>query len=226
MYYIGNFALSNFRHERLLKKASIPNLDRAKYLYLIDLERELSATETSRLKALLPDYQTDFNLTSGVLVLPRTISPWSTKATDIAHVCGLTAIKHLERGIWWPNLDISKIEPNLIHDRMTERLLLDIDSTIFEQSLPRPLKTIDLLNIGKPSLVQINQEQGLALSEDEIEYLYTNFKELNRNPTDVELMMFAQANSEHCRHKIFNAKWIIDGQEQPLSLLQMIRHTH
>ncbi|MDM8566131.1 phosphoribosylformylglycinamidine synthase [Candidatus Halobeggiatoa sp. HSG11] len=226
MYYIGGFAFSNFRHNKLLEKASIPTLDRAIYLYFIDLEHPLSKLEESHLQALLPDCQTDSKLTAGLLVLPRTISPWSTKATDIAHVCGLTVVKRLERGVWWPNLDISDIEPSLIHDRMTESLSSYFEPTIFKQATPRPLKTIDLLTIGKQALIQANQSQGLALSEDEIEYLYNNFKELNRNPTDVELMMFAQANSEHCRHKIFNADWIIDGQQQPLSLFQMIRHTH
>ncbi|MBE9562596.1 MAG: phosphoribosylformylglycinamidine synthase, partial [Proteobacteria bacterium] len=226
MYYIGGFALSSFRHKKLLETASIPILYRAKYLYFVDLERPLSTIEESHLQALLPDCQTDSELQSGLLVLPRTISPWSTKATDIAHVCGLTAVKRLERGVWWPNLDTSNIEPSLIHDRMTESLLSDFDPTMFEQTVPRPLKTIDLLTIGRQALIQANQSQGLALSKDEIDYLYDNFKELNRNPTDVELMMFAQANSEHCRHKIFNAKWIIDGHEQALSLFQMIRNTH
>jgi len=226
MYYIGDFALSAFRHNKLLELAQIDTLDRAKYIYFIDLKRPLSEVEESHLQALLSNCQTVSELQSGILVLPRTISPWSTKATDIAHVCGLTAVKSLERGIWWPNLNDSKIDLNLIHDRMTERLLTTIEQDIFTQTTPRSLQVIDILANGKQALIQANQSQGLALSTDEIDYLYTNFQELNRNPTDVELMMFAQANSEHCRHKIFNADWTIDKQSQSSSLFQMIRYTH
>ncbi len=226
MYYIGDFALSTFRHNKLLELAQIDILDRAKYIYLIDLERQLSEVEESHLQALLSNCQTVSELQSGILVLPRTISPWSTKATDITHVCGLTAIKTLERGVWWPNLNESKIDLNLIHDRMTERLLTTIEQDIFTQASPRSLQVIDILANGKYALIQANKTQGLALSTDEIDYLYINFKELNRNPTDVELMMFAQANSEHCRHKIFNADWTIDKQNQSASLFQMIRYTH
>ncbi|MFK5971187.1 MAG: phosphoribosylformylglycinamidine synthase [Candidatus Marithrix sp.] len=226
MYYIGDFALSTFRHNKLLELAQINTLDRAKYIYFIDLKRPLSEVEESHLQALLSNCQTVSKLQSGLLVLPRTISPWSTKATDIAHVCGLTTIKTLERGVWWPNLNDSKIDLNLIHDRMTERLLTNIEQDIFTQETPRSLQVIDILANGKPALIQANQAQGLALSTDEIDYLYTNFQELNRNPTDVELMMFAQANSEHCRHKIFNADWTIDKQAQSSSLFQMIRYTH
>ena len=226
MYYIGDFALSTFRHNKLLELAQIDTLDRAKHIYLIDLERPLSEVEESHLQALLSNCQTVSELQSGLLVLPRTISPWSTKATDIAHVCGLTAIKSLEKGIWWPNLTDSKIDLNLIHDRMTERLLTNIEQDVFTQAAARSLQTIDILTNGKQALIQANKTQGLALSTDEIDYLYTNFKELNRNPTDVELMMFAQANSEHCRHKIFNADWTIDKQAQSSSLFQMIRYTH
>ncbi len=226
MHYIGGFALSTFRHNKLLEIAQVATLDRAKYLYLVDLERPLAEIEASRLQALLPDCQPVSELQQGLLVLPRTISPWSSKATDINHVCGLTAVKRLERGVWWPNLAKSDIDLSLIHDRMTESLLENIAEKTFTQATPRPLKTIDLLTKGKQALIQANQTQGLALSADEIDYLYNNFKELQRNPTDVELMMFAQANSEHCRHKIFNADWIIDGHKQPLSLFQMIRYTH
>lgn len=170
-----------------------------------------------------------------LLVIPRpgTISPWSTKATDIATVCGLSSVKRLERGVIWhtnPPLDdsqFSQFSP-LIHDRMTEAVFFSIEDAeaIFSQATPRPLRTINILERGKQALIQANQQQGLALSDEEIDYLVNNFKLLQRNPTDVELMMFAQANSEHCRHKIFNADWTVDGRAQHQSLFQMIRHTY
>jgi phosphoribosylformylglycinamidine synthase len=117
---------------------------------------------------------------------------------------------------------------DLIHDRMTETVLSDIKEAdaLFSQAAKRPLRIIPILEAGKQALIQANQEQGLALSFDEIDYLFNSFNSLKRNPTDVELMMFAQANSEHCRHNIFNAEWVADGQMQPLSLFQMIRHTY
>jgi len=242
MHYAGGTALSPFRHEKLLKIAQsyVPFLSSIKtqYLYFIDSTRPLSQSEEARLRALLPD-TTSANFTPEqykyILVIPRpgTISPWSTKATDIASVCGLSSIKRLERGLLWhftPALDKLQITQlsALIHDRMTETVLFNIKQAdaLFTQAAPRPLRIINILEQGKQALIQANQEQGLALSEDEIDYLVNNFKALQRNPTDVELMMFAQANSEHCRHKIFNAEWIIDGQAQDKSLFQMIRFTH
>ncbi len=175
-----------------------------------------------------------------VLVVPRlgTISPWSTKATDIAQHCGLSGVQRIERGVVYylsthNGKNLSKDEQAavlpLLHDRMTESVLSDIDSAaekIFQHGVPQPLATVDILKGGRDALAQANLEMGLALSEDEIEYLVENFKKLKRNPTDVELMMFAQANSEHCRHKIFNADWVIDGEAQDISLFGMIRNTH
>ncbi|MGA7749687.1 MAG: phosphoribosylformylglycinamidine synthase, partial [Gallionella sp.] len=175
-----------------------------------------------------------------VLVVPRlgTISPWSTKATDIAQHCGLSGVLRIERGVVY-YLDtnngkpLSKIEQAavlpLLHDRMTESVLDSIEGAaekIFQHGEPQPLASVDVLKGGSNALVQANLEMGLALSGDEIEYLVENFKKLKRNPTDVELMMFAQANSEHCRHKIFNADWVIDGEAQDMSLFGMIRNTH
>jgi phosphoribosylformylglycinamidine synthase len=244
MYYAGSPAFSNFRLEKLLEtaKSYVSSLTaiEAHYLYFVDLKCPLSETEEVQLQALLPDSKsvlTPLSQKDGLLVIPRpgTISPWSSKATDITRVCGLSAVKRLERGVFWrfiadPPLDesqITQLSP-LIHDRMTETVLLNIEEAdiLFSQAAPRPLQTVDILNQGKRALIQANQEQGLALSEDEIDYLLENFTALQRNPTDVELMMFAQANSEHCRHKIFNAEWIVDGQTQPMSLFQKIRHTH
>ncbi|MFA6921811.1 MAG: phosphoribosylformylglycinamidine synthase, partial [Gallionella sp.] len=178
-----------------------------------------------------------------VLVVPRlgTISPWSTKATDIAQHCGVTCVERIERGVIYyfdrlSDAQRAAVLP-LLHDRMTESVLAipstglrtgldDAAAKIFRHGSPQPLATVDILQGGCDALNAANREMGLALSIDEIEYLVENFKKLERNPTDVELMMFAQANSEHCRHKIFNADWVIDGEVQDMSLFGMIRNTH
>lgn len=171
------------------------------------------------------------------LVIPRpgTTSPWSSKATDIAHNCGLRRVRRIERGVSYyvdferPLTDGELIELKpLLHDRMTEAVLEPDDdpAVLFAQAEPAPLNRVDVLDGGRDALVSANHELGLALSEDEIDYLLDSFTRLERNPTDVELMMFAQANSEHCRHKIFNADWIIDGAAQDRSLFAMIRNTH
>ena len=175
----------------------------------------------------------------GVLVVPRlgTISPWSTKASDIARHCGLNEVERIERGVVYylraaAPLDEAALRraASVLHDRMTESVWLgevaEAAGLIFQHHAPQPLATVDVLQGGKAALEAANREMGLALSPDEIDYLVDNFGKLQRNPTDVELMMFAQANSEHCRHKIFNADWVIDGEEQPLSLFNMIRNTH
>jgi phosphoribosylformylglycinamidine synthase len=175
-----------------------------------------------------------------ILVVPRlgTISPWSTKATDIAQHCGLSEVTRIERGVVYylstgSGKPLSKAERAavlpLLHDRMTETVLSDIEGAaekIFRHGKPQPLATVNILKGGSKALEKANREMGLALSADEIDYLVENFQKLKRNPTDVELMMFAQANSEHCRHKIFNADWVIDGEAQDISLFGMIRNTH
>jgi phosphoribosylformylglycinamidine synthase len=175
-----------------------------------------------------------------LLVVPRlgTISPWSTKATDIAQHCGLSGVQRIERGVVYylatgSGKPLNKAEQAavlpLLHDRMTETVLTDISGApekIFQHGKPQPLETVNVLKGGRKALEKANREMGLALSADEIEYLVENFRKLERNPTDVELMMFAQANSEHCRHKIFNADWVIDGEAQDMSLFGMIRNTH
>ncbi len=166
-------------------------------------------------------------------VMPRagTISPWSSKATDIAHQCGLTKIKRIERGIEYQvetDLTDTVLINAYLHDRMVEQVfdsLVDCEA-LFETHQPKPVKQIDIDTGGRGALVTANLELGLALSEDEIDYLFDAYTELARNPTDIELMMFAQANSEHCRHKIFNADWTIDGIEQELSLFKMIKNTY
>ena len=197
----------------------------AEYRYFVELERPLPAPERATLEALLDDGGARLEDASGplYLVVPRlgTLSPWSSKATDIARNCGLGAVKRLERGIAYY---LGSEHPGLaapLHDRMTQTVLRSFEEVprLFEHVSPRPLQSIH--NIGKA-----NRELGLALSEDEIEYLEAAYRRLGRDPTDAELTMFAQANSEHCRHKIFNADWIIDGVREAQSLFAMIRHTH
>ena len=169
-----------------------------------------------------------------LLVVPRqgTISPWSTKATDIARICGLGAkgLRRIERGVAYTIAGVVQDEDALrgaLHDRMTESVLDDARhaARLFAHDPPRPLRTVDVLGGGREALVRADQEMGLALSAEEIDYLVESFGALRRNPSDVELMMFAQANSEHCRHKVFNAEFTIDGVKEPRSLFQMIRRT-
>ncbi len=246
MHYTGGPALSSFRRDQLLKTAQrqLPTLTQleAHYLYFVHLTRPLLTAETTKLYNLLPTTGStptwDQVVAPYLLVVPRlgTISPWSSKATDLVTICGLTSIKRIERGILWrftTTVPFTQLQwqqlGDLLHDRMTEVVLTEIEETthLFQTtSPPRPLQIINLLEAGPAALIKANRDYGLALSEEEIDYLVANFTQWQRNPTDVELMMFAQANSEHCRHKIFNADWIIDEQPQSLSLFQMIRYTH
>ena len=172
-----------------------------------------------------------------LLVTPRpgTISPWSSKATDIAHVCGLDAVRRIERGTLYTlraagGLDRAQLTVlgAVMHDRMTEAVGFELADAqrLFANEVPRPLERVALGNDGRAALRSADARLGLALSSDEIDYLVDAYQRLARDPTDVELMMFAQANSEHCRHKIFNADWIVDGAAQPKSLFAMIRNTH
>jgi len=208
------------------------------FLHFACTERPLDGPEQVVLDALL-SYGAPVELVEGeheVVVVPRlgTISPWASRATDIARNCGLP-VHRLERGRAYylklqrplSNTEAEKISP-LLHDRMTETVMTEPPSEriLFAQHDPRPLNTIDLLGEGESALSAANQQLGLALSDDEIRYLAEQFGALERDPTDVELMMFAQANSEHCRHKIFNATWLIDQQPVEKSLFQMIKNTH
>ena len=211
----------------------------AEFMHFVELEQTLESGEAVVLQRILrygpqlPEHNPEGSL---LLVIPRpgTLSPWSTKATDIAHNCGLQKVVRLERGVAYyltASEALSDIELGrasaVLHDRMTEAVFNSLDDAValFSHAEPAPLTCIDVMGGGKPALLKANGDLGLALSDDEIDYLVESFLGLGRNPTDVELMMFAQANSEHCRHKIFNADWIIDGQAQSRSLFNMIRNT-
>ncbi len=236
----GGPALSDFRIEKLLaglRGLGIAEIS-ADFRYFVELDDDLAAAGLDFLGELLNaephDPEADV-----VLVVPRlgTVSPWSSKATDIAANCGLHGVARIERGICWQlaGRKRRRLSPETVaaalprlHDRMTESVLFDEAGAerLFHHVEPPPFRSVDILKGGKKALEKANTELGLALSPDEIVYLVDNFKKVKRNPTDVELMMFAQANSEHCRHKIFNAEWVIDGNKQDESLFGMIRHTH
>jgi phosphoribosylformylglycinamidine synthase len=237
----GQHALSGFRREKLLNAFGLQGLPvtdiQAVYIHMAEVADNWSENHTKRLAELLGHEADGYAAKENdelFLVVPRlgTISPWSSKATDIASLCGLDALKRLERGIAYTVSGISHEShtdyATLLHDRMTESVLQNTSqlSQLFAHHQPQPLISIDILADGRPALELANRELGLALAEDEIDYLLRNFIDLERNPTDAELMMFAQANSEHCRHKIFNADWVIDGEKQDRSLFSMIRNTH
>ena len=236
----GGPAFSDFRIEKLLaglKPLGVAGVS-AEFRYFVELEAELDAEALAFLDELL-HARAHAPEADVVLVVPRlgTVSPWSSKATDIAVNCGLKGVVRVERGIRWaltgkkgrrlPPEAVQAALPQL-HDRMTESVLFDEAGAeqLFHHVEPPPFQSVDVLKGGRKALEKANAEWGLALSADEIDYLVKNFKAVKRNPTDVELMMFAQANSEHCRHKIFNAEWVIDGKKQDESLFAMIRHTH
>ena len=240
----GVTALSDFRVEKLFQKAAALGLPEVKlsseFWYFVGSEKALDAATVEKLQALLaaqsveqtPKAREGLHL---FLVTPRlgTISPWASKATNIAENCGLEGIERIERGmaVWLEGTltDGQKQQwAALLHDRMTESVLTDIDAAaqLFHHIQSETFSSVDVLGGGKEALVKANTEMGLALSADEIDYLVENYQALNRNPSDVELMMFAQANSEHCRHKIFNADFILNDEKQPKSLFGMIRDTH
>ncbi len=239
---LGTPALSGYRLNQLLTQ--LQSVDTtisavsAQFVHFVDVDKALNEQETAMLERLLSyGYAKPESELAGekFLVVPRpgTISPWSSKATEIAERCGLTAVKRIERGIEYTLVSCDSLTDevkekinSLIHDRMVQSVFTnDQGLDLFIQHDPQPLLTISIVEKGRDALVQANTELGLALSVDEIDYLTESFKALGRNPSDVELMMFAQANSEHCRHKIFNASWTIDGEQQARSLFDMIRNT-
>ena len=239
----GQQALSDFRIRKLNEILSIIDssikINDAAFRYYIQLSGSLDQENMTRLSALLLSGEPTIkrnNQSSQVNVVPRigTISSWSSKATDITRACGISMVTRLERGICFTyetkevlSIDQVKEVERVLHDRMTESILhKDIKlKELFTTHAPQPLINIDLLTEGKSAIERANQQLGLALSGDEIDYLCDHYRVMSRNPTDAELMMFAQANSEHCRHKIFNADWIIDGEVRPEKLFGMIKST-
>jgi phosphoribosylformylglycinamidine synthase len=246
----GSTALSAFRTQRLLSQ--LQALEPAivgvigRFLHFIDASVTPDQDDLGRLDALLTygDPFSDAATGDEFVVIPRfgTISPWASKATDIAHNCGMAHIKRIERGVSYhvqmksgllggakklPEAAVQAVAA-LLHDRMTETVLRNANDAagLFRELEAKPLEFVDVLAGGKGALERANADLGLAMSDDEIDYLLNAFTQAQRNPTDVELMMFAQANSEHCRHKIFNADWTIDGVTQDKSLFAMIRNTH
>ncbi len=237
--HYGSSAFSSFKLDKLKEKIETGSGRKiqeisAVFVHFADVKKDFDSKARTRLNDILENEANAPEAKYSLWVLPRfgTISPWSSKATDIVHQCGLDGIKRLERGVAFAltledSADLTDIKP-FLYDRMTEVVVDDIKDAeqLFATTKPAPLQEIDILQGGKAALVQANSQLGLALADDEIDYLLDGFSKLKRNPTDIELMMFAQANSEHCRHKIFNADWIIDGKSQPNSLFGMIKDTY
>ncbi|MEC7608577.1 MAG: phosphoribosylformylglycinamidine synthase, partial [Verrucomicrobiota bacterium] len=236
----GRPAFSNFRIQALLvalndaaAKQNIIGLE-AVEIYCIDTVEPLDDRTTKRVYSLLNAKQ-EFECNHGFFVTPRkgTISPWSSKATDILHNCGLKKVLRVERGIHFKisttngldlGIDTLGLASLALHDRMTEAVYTDL-SDFFSHYEPANLRKVPLIAEGPKALHQANLDWGLAMTIEEIEYLVTAYQKIGRDPTDAELVMFSQVNSEHCRHKIFNADWIIDGSPCEQSLFKMIRNT-
>jgi phosphoribosylformylglycinamidine synthase len=234
----GGGAYSPFRVEALAGELGVAASDfSARFVYLLDLERPLDDAELGQVCTLLgadaQPSQAGGNKARAkpatFFVSPRkgTISPWSSKATDIFYNCGLSPVKRVERAVFFEIVKAGVPHPALgvLFDRMTEGLYDNLDD-LFEHRPPAPGRAFNVLGRGRAALDEANRDMGLALSDDEIRYLCDNYTKAGRNPTDTELVMFGQVNSEHCRHKIFNAEWIIDGDKKEQTLFQMIRHTH
>ena len=240
----GAPALSEFNQTKLIAKlgqsgVKVKNLY-SEYVHLVDSQGDLSKQHIEILEKLLtygPARQAQTPTGTLFLITPRpgTISPWSSKATDIAHNCSLQSINRIERGCAFYIETESEITENdfalissFLHDRMTESVFSNTDdaAVLFAHTEANTFTSVDVLGEGKDALINANVSLGLALADDEIDYLFDSFTKLGRNPTDVELYMFAQANSEHCRHKIFNASWTIDGEDQEKSLFKMIKNTY
>ena len=244
----GGRALSRARVASLMEQlrargAAVRAVD-AEFFHLVDTRGALNAAARTRLEALLQygeprDDDGDGDATRAaddahtLWVVPRlgTISPWSSKASDLALRCGLRAVRRIERGVRFYFAGLPRAQAlehaTLFHDRMTESVLTRAAALakVFETHAPQPCARVDILGAGDAALARADAELGLALTPDERAYLVQSFRELGRNPSDAELMMFAQANSEHCRHKIFNAAWRVDGEAQTRTLFEMIRNT-
>ena len=239
----GARALSDFRAARVLaalqRVSSNIEAVSGRFVHFVHASRELTKAEEERLASLLTygDAAEDVRADLAFMVVPRlgTISPWASKATDIVKNCGIEGVLRVERGTVYSlalKAPLTEEEAaqaaGVLHDRMTESVVARDFPTenLFVELEGRPMATVALVEEGRPALERANVEMGLALSPDEIDYLTDAFTKIGRNPTDVELMMFAQANSEHCRHKIFNARWTVDGEEREETLFGMIRRTH
>ncbi|MGK0464049.1 MAG: phosphoribosylformylglycinamidine synthase [Lentimonas sp.] len=236
----GQSAFSEFRLDTLLNelnKTTSPaiTLIDAVEIYLVETSAAIDTIATERICTLL-NARPDFIRKDGFFITPRkgTISPWSSKATDIFHNCGLKEITRVERGIHMRLIDSNDHISNIrelgsagleLYDRMTEAAYEDV-SDFFRHFEAAPFQTVPLIAEGPQALVQANVDWGLAMSPQEIDYLVAAYQRMERDPTDAELVMFSQVNSEHCRHKIFNADWIVDGKKSKHSLFQMIRNTH
>lgn len=236
----GVSGLSDFRAKIILSKIQkkVPNVKNvsAELVHFVESNKNLTSNQQNNLKILLRYGKVYTAKRKGTLliVVPRigTISAWSSKATDIAHNAGLLNIVRIEHGIAFyidglKPADVNKVAP-LLHDRMTESVLTSFDQTkeLFKEGKPKSLNIYNILDGSKKDLQSANKQLGRALEDDEVDYLYQEYTDLGRNPTDVELMMFAAVNSEHCRHKIFNANWVIDNKRQPISLFKMIKNTY
>ena len=240
-FHTGIQALRKFKVNSLNERfqALFPDLELigTEYIHFIQSDKDLNQSNKKALYKLL-DYAPEVNLVNSkhkITITPRigTISPWSSKATDICKLCGLSVVSRIERGINYhfdravsANELVSILE--LVMDKMTESVLNDMNDSdlLFNEFMPNKFDTIDILSQGKSAINRANNELGLALSQSEINYLFDSFVAIERNPRDIELMMFAQANSEHCRHKIFNADWTIDSEKQAISLFGMIKNTY
>ena len=239
----GARALSDFRAARLLaalqRVSSNIEAVSGRFVHFVHTSRELTEAEKTRLGSLLDygDAAEDVRGDVTFMVVPRlgTISPWASKATDIVKNCGIEGVMRVERGTVFSLQTSASLTDDekaaaaaTLHDRMTESVVAEDfpAEQLFVELEGRPMATVALVEEGRPALELANVDMGLALSEDEIDYLTDAFTKIGRNPTDVELMMFAQANSEHCRHKIFNARWTIDGADREETLFGMIRQTH
>ncbi len=237
----GGDVYSGFRIKAILEEMKRLKPDtavsgiNAQYVYFLEVDGELAEDELGKSYSLL-DTEKAYEEVPGFFVTPRkgTISPWSSKATDIFRNCGLKRVLRAERGMHCSLVDSSGsiVTPGsagaaleALYDRMTEGVYEDV-SDIFQHIEPAPFVEVDVIGSGRDALEKANVQMGLALSAEEIDYLFKVFSELKRNPTDVELVMFGQVNSEHCRHKIFNADWIIDGEKMDRSLFSMIKNTH
>ncbi|HLF32536.1 MAG TPA: phosphoribosylformylglycinamidine synthase, partial [Xanthomonadales bacterium] len=241
-WLLGEPSLSGFRKNRLgnqlKQRFGLEFAIDARFAYFIDSASPLDTKAIRRLENLLHGNAPAQPLPASlILVVPRlgTQSPWSSKASDIAGRCGIQGVNRIERGTaFWINGADSLVDKDrrslhlLLHDRMTQSILSSFAQaqTLFLHDMPRPLVHIPVISGGKTALQDADRALGLALSPHEIDYLLQVFTHMGRDPTDAELMMFAQANSEHCRHKIFNASWEVDGCAEKLSLFAMIRNTH